>query len=321
MGDAWDLLVTLPETPVPVQPRPVRKRRKSRRSRPDEVILKEFHPTLHPVVIVIWVVIALGVFSTGPAYPLMPLWGLVAVFAGVGGFWFLRRADVAVTGQRHCLSGSIAGLLLILIDAFSPDAAPYNSWFVQSHGSTARALTFEEKMEYVEAYMPLMAKAAMCGHLHLQDEITAVGRDGMNREVRNGSSYFRISTLRRIDRESASITPDMLVYAPGNTPPDPFADDSRATFGVYVTEFFVLVYSIGPDGEWQINPRKPVDGNSRNPKGELRDHIYDRVQGTVGKGDILKVYRLETEEGLSFFCDDVRQEFEAFGRGERIKVE
>ncbi len=316
MGDAWDALIVVPEPPVPEPPRTVRKRKQTRRTRPDEVILREFRPMLHPLVAVVWVVVALGLFSTGSAYPLMPVWGLVAVFGGAAGAYLLRHADTAPAGRRHCVAASVAGLVLIVLDGLRPNVAPYNAWFVDAQGGPAAGLTFEDRIDYANAYMPLLAKAAMCGYFYLEDDIVAVGRDGINRDVRSGSQYFRVSTLAWFDGKTA----DLLVYAPGNVPTDPFADDPTATFGVYLTEHYVLVYSIGPDGEWQINPRKPVERESRNPKLELKEHLYDAVHGTVGRGDILKVYPLETEEGLSFFCDEVRQEFEAFGRGERIKV-
>lgn len=317
MGDAWDAEIVIHDAPAldPVVPPadavPAREhgRRRKRRS-PDEVLFRELVVQLHPGAIVVWVFVALGILSTGPAYPLMPLFGLAAVLGGAVAIWRIRLAGPDATGARHAAAGAIAGLLLIGADVVRPGIEPYEAWFIRPLGGVGRAMTFEQKIAYADRATVLMAKAALCGRQYLGPAIVGVGRDGVNRGVAGDSEYFRISTLAFVgDRTFGGIGKDALVYNEERVPPDPFADDPRATFGVFATEKYVLVYSIGPDGLWQINPRAPVAPDSADPKAELEGKLYDPATGSLGLGDIVKVFAID-EEGFDYFCEEVRVQFE-----------
>jgi len=311
LGDAWDAEIVLPQDPVEQPPPPPRrKKRDGRRRTPHDVLFREMAVRLHWGVAVAWVLVALGAFSTGAAYPLMPLFGLAAIF--VAGFvvWRLREGEPTVVGRNHAFASGAAGLLLILLDAVHPKWKVYDAWFTTSLGGAGKAMTFEQKLAYADKFMPLMAKAALCGRQYIGPSVVGVGRDGANRDVKGESEYFRISTLARLDdRTFGGIGKDSLVYNAEHLPPDPFADDPRATFGVFVTEKYVLVYSAGPDGAWQINPREPVATDSADPRRDLADSLYDPVTGSVGPGDIVRVYPID-DEGFDFFCDEVRMQFE-----------
>lgn len=313
MGDGWDAEIVLPPEPTGVDHAPAaprREKRPARRRAPQDVVFREMVLRLHPGAVATWALVALGAFSTGSAYPLMPLFGLAAVVAGSVVAWRLREAEPDVVGHRLATSGAAAGLLLILLDAWHPRATVYDAWFVDRLGGANRAMTFEQKLAYADKFMPLVAKAALCGHQYLGPAIVGVGRDGVNADVRNGSEYFRISTLARLgDKTFGGIGKESVVYDADRVPPDPFADDPAATFGVYLTDKYILVYSAGPDGVWQINPREPVEKGSADPKRDLEDDLYDPVYGSLGSGDIVKVFPVD-DVGFEFFCDDVRIQFE-----------
>ncbi|MBI5155117.1 hypothetical protein HZA57_07765 [Candidatus Poribacteria bacterium] len=123
-----------------------------------------------------------------------------------------------------------------------------------------------------------------------------MGNDSVDSIVNPHSGYFPISTLAMPDSLAEGFEQDFIVYAPEDLPRDIFADDPRATFGVFFTKRHILIYSAGPDGVWQINPRLPVNKGSEDPMAELQPFALPPGAGQGGVGDIILILDRRTAE-------------------------
>lgn len=310
LGDAWDKTVELPEfKPSPPPPKPKVRRRPGM----TEVVFVEYVPPLHWAVVGAWVFLALAAVSTGPAYGLMSLMGLGAVICGVTAGLLMRSIQRTYSGELLAWIAAGLGFGIILLDAWRPSAMAYETYFRKSARVPVTQLDYEARLEYAERAMALMARTAFCAYEAMGNEAIAVGRDSVNRDVTADPEYFGISTLAAVRRDDLEgLEAEYAYYRPGDLPRDPYARDPSATFGVYITPTHVIVFSMGPDGKWQINPRLPVDPFSADPAAKLAPVTFDRDRGPAGEGDLILVVPIAELEELTGLCEHMRGLYRKF---------
>lgn len=320
LGDGWDALIRLPPDPREAAPpaRRQRVRRHRRKNDPRDVVFRQWHAPIHGLVIAAWVVLALAAASTGPLYGAMGVLAGTAFLLSIGALWAVSASDGYTVGTKPATVALGLSILLIGLDLTRPRLSPYETYFLMATASPRATLSFEARLDRAEADMRLVAETAWCASEILTVETIALGNAGVNHRVDPRSPYFRTSTLALYPEERAAtpISRRFLFYDPETLPVDPFADDFRATFGVYFTERHVLVYSVGPDGEWQINPRRPVEPDDPDPEATLSPHLWSAAAGRSGAGDIvLVVPTRELERDAD--CTRIRRAYERRALGGR----
>ena len=294
-GDAWDEIVVLPEEQMgrdAARQKELdleRSRRKPKRKRADEIIFLEHIPNLHKGVIASCVMVGLALASVGPIYPLMPFMALAGFVAGICSVVLLKTIHTRATGMELGVASSVLALGLIITDGVAPRFESYRILTQSNLSAPNRGLGEEGKLERAAQDMKLFADALYCAHLLLGPDVVAVGRDSVNKRIDPESVSFRISTLAlKPDREFTPLELESLYVWEANLPPDPFSDDSRATYGVAIIPGAILIYSPGPDGVWQINPRRPLERELN--VSELEDYFAPfRYSPLTGAGDLILI--------------------------------
>jgi len=101
-----------------------------------------------------------------------------------------------------------------------------------------------------------------------------------------GVSSFRIWTTPG-ERFMQLTTPVAFLTA---LPTDPFADSKGAVFGYWNDrEMGWILFSAGPDQQYEIDPAKDYDATKDNPLPQLFLKTYDPTNGTTSRGDIWRV--------------------------------
>ncbi len=313
MGDAWDDVVVLPVDLVIESEHPTKRVRVAKkRTRPDEILFLDRLPRIHWAAIIAWVFLAMAVLSTGPALPLMGLMTLVGLVMGAMAIFLIKTVHPDFVGVRIGWAAIGFAIVLLVFDSWRPNNPWFEAHFERSAASIHKAMSFDDKMILVERNMQLMAQAAHCTwELLGTEDSTELGRNSVNRTVYPKSVYFPISTLPAVENIEIDnqISADLLVYTATNLPKDPFADDSHATFGVFFTNKHIIVFSAGPDGVWQLNPRRPVEPDDPNPEAKLAPFRYNPLLGNDGEGDLILIAPLEQKD-VYLFCDEIRQKLE-----------
>lgn len=321
LGDAWDAVVVLPEAPKAGAAAPTPRKKRYRAGTMD-VVFKDWAPSLHLAVIAAWVLLAMALLSTGPAYPLMPYLAMGGFLAAAVATFLLRTHHRENSGEKAAWVAIALSLVLLALDAAAPARGIWAAHFTRVPTRPMAPMTFEAGIDRTLADMELVGKIAQCADVILGRSVVAEGREGVNSRLGGDSSYFRISTLARYDPEALSPLEETYVfYTPQNLPKDPFADHPDAVYGVYMTHHSVIVTSAGPDGIWQINPRFPVDDDTiEDPWEVLRDYQYQAGSGPMGSGDLIVVLprRQDVFGQVPVFivdpCEEVRNTLDPGGR-------
>ncbi|MBX3728247.1 MAG: hypothetical protein KF858_03605 [Candidatus Sumerlaeia bacterium] len=313
LGDAWDAVVVLPEAPKAGTAAPTPRKKRYRPGTMD-VVFKDWAPSLHLAVIVAWVLLALALLSTGPAYPMMPYFAMGGFLAAAVATFLLRTHHRENSGEKAAWVAIALSLVLLALDAAAPARGIWAAHFTRVPTRPMAPMTFEAGIDRTLADMELVGKIAQCADVILGRSVVAEGREGVNSRLGGDSSYFRISTMARYDPESISpIEESYVFYTPQNLPKDPFADHPDAVYGVYMTNHWIIVTSAGPDRTWQLNPRYPVeDEEIEDPWEVLKDFAYQPASGPTGNGDLIVVLprRVDSMEEVTLFtvepCEEVR---------------
>jgi len=292
LGDAWDAVVALPEArPTSSPDAPIVNKRRRRRRHPGDVVFLDWQPPLHATVIVAWVLVGLSLASTGPLAGWMPLWAGAAILLGGTSLWILKTSSSDSAGTRPAALAIGVGVLLLAYDTAQPRISVAQAWF-GSHAAMGRVVILDTKgkMLLTEDLMPHVANAAWYLLSIRRGNTMAVGRDSLNAGLPGGSPHFPISSFARMDEGADDFRADVADFLE-LIPADPFARDG-GKFGLFITRHEILVYSIGPDGVWQINPRMPVDPDCPDAMKELGPMLYSPGGGPNAPGDLLTVLPL-----------------------------
>jgi len=293
LGDAWDNYISLPEEKFQEEQKhheeiqeKRRKKNAGKRRKHNEVIFKDLVAKLHPAFIIGAIFTGLAVASVGPVYPLMPFMALIGLLATVAGLTLVQTIQKDKEGQK--LGAGIAAICIFLIALSEMEitSAKYITFTQQDLSVPVTTLTEEEKFSRANQDMALMADAVSCALLVLpDDEIIGIGRETVNYRVNNDSVSFKIASILNKDEIKKEFTPVeeefVFVLTSEKYPLDPFSDDPRATYGVYVSNGYILVYSPGPDGGWDLPPRRPLIGHEDNPVEHLDQFQWDGINGDL----------------------------------------
>ncbi|MDK2972577.1 MAG: hypothetical protein PWP23_2332 [Candidatus Sumerlaeota bacterium] len=300
LGDAWDEKIVLPEAPKAPRP-PERKRKRRYQPGSFDVQFVEWQPPLHAAVIAAWAFLAMALLTTGPAYPLMPYVALLGLLFAMLGAFLLRTTHRDCSGEKSAWAAIAVGIVLIGVDTTEPTFGLYESHFTQTMAVPVSAMTLDDRIEQAKADMDLMARVTQCAFAVLDRGVTAEGRDSVNGRLPGDSVSFRISSLRDYDiRSKSELEQEYLYYTRDNLPRDLFSDAPEATYGVFVTDEYIIVYSPGPDREWQINPLAPVTDYVSDPTTELAKYRYVEGTGPQGPGDLIHVRPLRSPEETGY---------------------
>lgn len=138
--------------------------------------------------------------------------------------------------------------------------------------------------------MLLVARAARLGHAAFGPRLLTTGSGSINRTTSPLSEYRLALTF------SADLAPvddferDRIFFTPRRKLRDPFADDRNATYGVAVLDRYIVVFSMGPDGRWSIDPTWPAPRDLEDPDEHFAPHRFDPA---TGRGDIIAVFALD----------------------------
>lgn len=293
VGDAWDQYIVIPEEQLQAeqqrQNEVLRQKanRKPKRRNAQDVVFLEWMPELHNGVVVSWVFVGLALASVGPLNPIMPFMAMIAFLAGVTTLFLLKTVHTKENGFELGLAATITGFVLIFVSSLAPMNKSYRTFAQTTLSAQAQTLTQDQKIQRAQADMQLLADAAHCAYLLLGDEITGVGRESVNGVVEPDSISFRISSIAtKPEREFRPLELENVYIWNKRFPKDPFSDDSRATFGVAIVSGAILVYSPGPDGKWQINPRRPVDRTVDDYTAFFAPQTYTPL---TGEGDLILI--------------------------------
>jgi hypothetical protein len=244
------------------------------------------------------VFLALALFSTGPVERLMPIFAATALVLALIALWFQFFGRVPNKFRVSNIVLCALALGLVLIDAAEPRGfEPYAMHFRGGAQSGASLGTPQSRFDAALDRMALTGQVAALGYIAAGPGIVAVGTQSVNRDVNPENPSFPISSLAHPDRlTEIKAAGTFIAYDHANYPRDPYARDIDACFGVYVTRRHLLVYSPGPDGVWQINPRIPVDPDTVDPLSTLGANIYpEELEGALAPGDIVRVLPLEDQ--------------------------
>lgn len=309
-GDLWDGQVWLPgqervaeESGIPAElfledegelteEERSRLRRQERRRKRQSVRFQEWAPKTHVLVIAAWVAGAMAALSTGPALVLLPfLAGLgILLSAGAATLLYTIHKDKA-SGHGQVWAAMALAVVLLAVDQQRPEGGLWRAMYIDS-AAEPRFYTADGRTEATEERMVLLSRIVACASHRLGPEkVLAVGRDGANFAVNPRSEYFAVSTIAKPDPNAVDAGLGFSDYTQADLPLDPYADDPGATFGAYFTEKHLLIYSRGPDGDWDINPRRPVSEHSADPSADLAPFLAAGTPDTPGpEGDILMVF-------------------------------
>ncbi|MCB2154067.1 hypothetical protein KQI84_04225 [bacterium] len=280
------------------------RRRRTPKRRPDEIVFLQWTPPLHWAVVLAWIFAAMSLLSTGPLYALMSIWASFSILSAAGAVILLRTVHRQNTGEKLAIGAGCVALVLVGLDLWRPDSDAFENYFIRAPRAGALPDAIDPR-DQINERMQLMARIAGCAWLKLGDEAIEVGSYSVNSGVDPRSVSFAISTLS----SGVIVDPSFIPTFPGERrkflPRDPYSDDSYATFGVYVTNTHLLVYSPGPDGDWDINPRAPLPPEIADPVIDLKPLIYDEMSGD---GDIILIMPLESVEEWAE-CDTLVEQF------------
>ena len=305
LGDAYDDVIQLDVGELAKATGERVRRHRPPKRQADEVLFLEWNPPLHWAVVLAWMFAAMAFFSTGPLYALMPIWAAMSALSAAAAVILLRTAHRQNTGEKLAIAAGCVALLLIGLDLWRPKDDFFQNYFIRTPRS-ANLEPAESGESTVDDDMRRMARIAGCAWLQLGDDATAVARYSVNSSVDPRSISFPISTLSR----DIDMNPDASLgfsdYIARDLPRDPFSDDPYATFGVFITDHHLLVYSPGPDGDWDMNPREPVLRDAADPAAELRPSLID-PQDSYGDGDLVLILPLDSVEEWAD-CDALRED-------------
>ncbi|MGF1572651.1 MAG: hypothetical protein ACFCU1_06220 [Sumerlaeia bacterium] len=293
VGDAWDQYIVLPEEQLQAdQARQAeylkqRAKRKPKRRNAADVVFLDWVPSLHLGVIIAWVFVGLTLASVGRLFPLMPFMAMLAFLTGGMAVFLLNTIHTKETGVGLGIAACSTGLVFILISGFGPANKTFRTFTQTTLAAPTTALSEYDKIQRAQEDMKTLADAVYCAYLLLGEDVAAIGRESVNGSIDPESLSFRISTVALMpNKEFSALELESLYVWNGRMPPDPFADDSRATYGLAVLPGAIIVYSPGPDGVWDINPRRPLDQETTDYEAFFEANTYTPL---TGKGDLILI--------------------------------
>jgi hypothetical protein len=118
----------------------------------------------------------------------------------------------------------------------------------------------------------------------------ARGTDGANYFAPSGNSSRNIYTFRRPMSEDLWGTLTTPVAYITGYPADPYGGYKDTSFGYYnAKNSGWIMWSAGPDKEYDINPEKDYDPDKKNPLPSLILKTFDATNGANSRGDIWRI--------------------------------
>ena len=119
----------------------------------------------------------------------------------------------------------------------------------------------------------------------------ATADKSVNARVGSGKAAYGISSFRAWtgpEEKFMQLTTPVAYIT--SLPQDPFADAKEATYGYWGRQGAGwILFSPGPDRQYNINPEKDYDPSKQSPQPELILKTYDATNGTTSAGDLWRI--------------------------------
>lgn len=233
-------------------------------------------------------------FMAGPLYTIAVCLAFVAGCIGAYALYEIHREVGYVRGTLPAVAGIVLGIVFATYHTLANTdlLVPYEpiKRMTNSMAGKPRALKFRALERDFQRF------GGALDHYHRENTALPPGSSGSlgaNAEVNPQSPSHRISTFRIHSRAYDTFygltTP--VAYL-SHYPEDPYAPGYRATYGYYPSPDgrFVLLFSPGPDGVYDVNPETDFRPGNVESRDTLLLHRFDPTNGASSKGDIWFVY-------------------------------
>jgi hypothetical protein len=233
-------------------------------------------------------------FMAGPLYTIAVCLAFVAGGIGIYALYEIYKGGFYVRGTLSAVAGIVLGIGFATYHTLANTdvLVPYEpiKRMTNSMAGKPRALKFRALERDFQRF------GGALDHYHRENTALPPGSSGSlgaNAEVDPQSPSHRISTFRihsrAYDTFHGLTTP--VAYL-SHYPEDPYAPGYRATYGYYPSPDgrFVLLFSPGPDGVYDVNPETDFRPGNVESRDTLLLRRFDPTNGASSKGDIWFVY-------------------------------